>query len=108
MGRGPAAVSPALLLFGPQTVGKTSVPQTVTLTNTGAAALAVPKIAASGDFAETNNCGSSVSAGASCTISVTLTPTSPGPRFGSLTIADGAPDSPQQVPLTGMGIGPQK
>jgi len=96
------------LLFGPQTVGKTSAPQTVTLTNTGAAALAVSKIAASGDFAETNNCASSVSAGASCTITVTFTPTAAGPRMGALTIADGAPDSPQQVPLTGMGTGPQK
>ncbi len=107
-GRSPAALSPAFLLFGPQTVGKTSAPQTVTLTNTGTAALAVSKIAASGDFAETNNCGSSVNAGASCAITVTFTPTSAGLRFGSLTIADSAPDSPQQIPLTGIGNGPQE
>jgi hypothetical protein len=108
MGSSPAAVSPAFLLFGPQTVGKTSALRTVTLTNTGTAALAVSKIAASGDFTETNNCGSSLSAGASCTIAVTLTPASAGPRFGFLTITDSAPDSPQQIPLTSMGIGPQK
>jgi len=109
-GAGPTAtVAPTWLSFGSQTVGTTSAAQTVTLTNTGAVALAVSKISSSGDFAETNTCGSSVSAGASCTISVTFAPTAAGSRTGVLLIYDNAPDSTSRyVQLTGAGTEPPK
>ena len=45
----------------------------------GGTALTITSIAVSGDFAETNNCGSSVAAGGSCTINVTFTPTATEP-----------------------------
>ncbi|MFY9559140.1 MAG: choice-of-anchor D domain-containing protein [Terriglobales bacterium] len=87
-------------------VGTTSGAKAVTLTNTGNAPLNISSIAASGDFAikiVKNSCGNTVAAGASCLIKVTFTPTQIGIRIGSLTITDNAPDSPQNVSLTGKG-----
>ena len=63
---------------GGTTVGTSSAPQVVTLTNTGSASLSISNIAASGDYAQTNTCGSFVGIGANCAISVTFTPTATG------------------------------
>ena len=100
-----ASLSPTSLTFASQTVGSSSAAQTVTLSNTGGAALTITSIAASGDFAETNNCGSSLAASGNCTISVTFTPTASGTRTGSLGVTDNAAGSPQTVSLTGTGSG---
>ena len=108
-GSAPAAtLSPTSLTFASQNVGSTSAPQTITLTNGGTAALAITSIAASGDYAQTNTCGTSVAAGANCTISVTFTPTAAGTRTGTVTVTDNAASSPQTASLTGTGtaVGP--
>jgi phospholipase C len=106
-GQAPAVtLSPTSLSFGSQTVGTTSAPQSSKLTNTGNATLSITSISASGDFAETNTCRSSVSAGASCTISVTFTPRATGTRTGAVSIADNAAGSPQTISLTGTGQAP--
>jgi hypothetical protein len=97
------SLNPTSLTFATQLVGTTSPGQTVTLTNTGTGALSITSITSSGDYAQTNNCGSTVNAGASCTITVTFTPTAPNTRTGAVTITDNAPDSPQSVSLTGTG-----
>ena len=97
------AAAPASLKFGAQTVNTSSPPQTVTLKNVGATAVALNGITTSGDFAQTNTCGASLGAGASCTVSVTFTPTAAGARTGSVTISDSDPSSPQVVTLTGTG-----
>jgi hypothetical protein len=94
---------PATLTFTSTSVGATSSAQTVTLTNTGSAALNISNVAASGDFAQTNNCGASVAPANNCTISVTFTPTANGNRYGSVTIADNAANSPQTILLSGIG-----
>ena len=100
-----ASILPASLAFSGKTVGTTSNAQTLTLTNTDEAnALAITSIVASGDFTETNTCGSSVAAGASCTVSVRFAPTATGTIDGSISIFDSAPSSPQVVGLTGTGI----
>lgn len=96
-------LSPTALTFISQTVGTTSSPQTVTLTNTGNSSLTITSIAATGDYAQTNTCGSTVNAGANCSISVTFTPTTTGTRTGAVTIADNATGSPQTVSLSGTG-----
>jgi hypothetical protein len=96
-------LSPTSLTFAGQTVGTVSAAQSVTLTNSGQAALTLSSIAASGDFAETNTCGTSVAAGANCTMSVTYTPSAAGAGTGTLTITDNASGSPQKVALTGTG-----
>ncbi len=96
-------LSTTSLIFASQTVGTTGGPQTVTLTNSGTAALAITSIVASGDFAQTNTCGTSLAAGAACMIPVTFTPTAGGTRNGTLTITDNAGDSPETVSLSGGG-----
>lgn len=97
------SLSPTSLSFAPQRAGTTSGAKNVTLKNSGAASLTIGPIVSSGDFAQTNNCGSSLPAGFACTIAVTFTPTAKGTRTGSLTVSDSAPDSPQAVSLTGKG-----
>ena len=102
-----AGLSPGSLTFGSEPVTAASAPLTVTLSNTGSAALGVTSIALAGtnasDFAQTNNCGSSVAAGANCTISVTFKPAATGTRTATVTVTDGAAGSPQSVSLTGTG-----
>ena len=103
------SLSPTSLTFGNQAVGTTSAPQTATLTNTGNATVTITSITITGtnkgDFAETNTCGTTLAEGASCTISVTFTPTATGPRNGTLSVSDDASGSPQTVSLTGTGGG---
>jgi FG-GAP-like repeat/Abnormal spindle-like microcephaly-assoc'd, ASPM-SPD-2-Hydin/FG-GAP repeat len=97
------SLNPNLLTFASQVVGTASTAQVVNFANTGNTALSITSIAASGDFGETNTCGSSVTAGSSCQISVTFQPTAAGNRSGSITIADNAAGSPQTVALSGVG-----
>jgi FG-GAP-like repeat/Abnormal spindle-like microcephaly-assoc'd, ASPM-SPD-2-Hydin len=97
-------LSPASLSFGDQAVGSTSTVQSVTLSNTGTSALTISSITASGDFAQTNTCGTSLAAGASCSISVTFTPTAAGNRTGAIAITDNANTSPETVSLSGTGV----
>ena len=92
--------SSRILFFDPQSVGATSTAQTVTLTNTGSSAVSI-SAATTGDFAQTNTCGSSLAAGANCSVSVTFTPTVTGPRSGYLTVTTSAGDSPNLVALFG-------
>lgn len=99
-----ATVSPTSLTFSNQTVQTTSSPQMVTLTNSGSATLTITSIATTGDFAQTNTCGSSIAANASCTVNVTFTPTTTGTRTGTLNFTDNASSSPQRVNLTGTGV----
>jgi phospholipase C len=100
------SLSPTSLTFPDQTLGSTSQPQSVTLTNIGTGALTISSIVASGDFAQTNTCGSYVAAGANCSIAATFTPTVLGLRSGTITITDSAGDSPQTVGLSGNGVAP--
>jgi hypothetical protein len=101
---GPAlSASPSSLSFGNQAVGSASAAQTVTVTNTGTATASLSSVSAGAPFAETNTCGSSLAAGASCTASVTFTPTAGGTASGSLSVASNAPGSPLTVALSGTG-----
>ena len=98
------SVSPNALGFGSVATGGTSAAQAVTVTNGGSAAAAVGTIAVSGDFAQTNTCGSSLAAGASCTVSVTFRPTAAGTRTGNLSVTAAGVTS--TVPLSGTGVAP--
>ncbi len=101
------SLSSTALTFPAQEVGTTSSAQKVTLSNSGSATLSIYSITASGDFAQTNNCGSSLTQGTTCSISVTFTPTAAGLRSGTLTTTDNAFNSPQTVSLTGTGTAPE-
>jgi phosphatidylethanolamine-binding protein (PEBP) family uncharacterized protein len=101
------SLSPTSLAFGNQSVDVTSTAQTVTLSNTGNAALSITSLALTGtnasDFDQSNTCGSSLAAGANCTIAVMFTPSLTGTRAASLSISDNSSGSPQTVPLSGAG-----
>jgi FG-GAP-like repeat/Abnormal spindle-like microcephaly-assoc'd, ASPM-SPD-2-Hydin/FG-GAP repeat/PQQ enzyme repeat len=101
-----ASLSPTSLAFGNQLINTTSAPQTVTLTNTGTSNLSVNGVAASGDFAQTNNCNANIAVGASCAVNVTFTPTAAGSFTGAITFTDNASGSPQSVSLSGTGVVP--
>jgi hypothetical protein len=97
------------LVFANQAVGFSSaVTKTVTLTSTGVVPVAINNITTSGDFSQTNNCGTGLTATGgsqpSCTITVTFTPTAVGTRSGTLTISDDATSSPQTIGLQGNGV----
>jgi len=91
------------LNFKKQAVGTTSNPQTVKLTNTATTALRIASIKASAEFAATSTCGSSVAAGATCTISATFSPTKKGAAQGTISIVDSASTKPQVIELLGTG-----
>ena len=101
------SLSPSTLSFGNVSVGIASAPQTITLTNVSASTLKVTGVSITGtnagDFTQTNTCGSSVAAKASCTITVTFTPTAAGSRRATLNVSDNGGASPQGVALSGIG-----
>src|SRR6266700_1364920 len=68
------SLSPTNVNFGGPQPLNTTAARSVRLTNTGNGPLNISSISASGDFAQTNTCGTSVAAGAQCTVSVTFTP----------------------------------
>jgi hypothetical protein len=105
---GPALSSyPGRLTFSSQLVGATSSPLAVQLVNTGNASLTLNSISMTGangsDFAQTNNCGSSLAAGTSCTANITFTPGGAGLRTGNLSVSDTETGSLQAIPVFGSG-----
>ncbi|HET6217415.1 MAG TPA: FG-GAP-like repeat-containing protein [Acidobacteriaceae bacterium] len=102
---GPSAnLSPTTLTFASQVVGTTSTAQTATLTNSGNAPLNIAGISASGEFAQTNTCGTSLAIGSSCQISVTFVPSAAGNASGTITVAQSGGGSPQTIALSGVGV----
>lgn len=101
-----AVLNPTALTFPAQDIGTTSAVRTLSLSNQGTAALSISSLVVSGEFSQSNNCGTSLAPGASCSINVQFTPVALGTRNGTLTVTDNAPGSPQTASLTGTGIGP--
>jgi sugar lactone lactonase YvrE len=108
-----ATLAPNPVAFASETIGATSATTTVTLTNSGNATLMITGITITGtnptDFATTtgsNACDGAISAGASCNIYVTFTPSSGASFSATLSVADNAAGSPQTVALSGSGINP--
>ncbi|HEY7293454.1 MAG TPA: choice-of-anchor D domain-containing protein [Dehalococcoidia bacterium] len=105
------SLSPTSLTFAAQDTGTTSAPQSVTATNTGTAPLFFNSVQIRGadplDFTIVDDgCpGVTLAVGASCTTSVTFSPTTTGTRTANLTFTDNAPNSPQIATLTGGGTG---
>ena len=102
-----AKLSPTSLSFGTIAILTTSAARTVTLTNVGTSTLTISGIAITGtnarDFAQTHNCGSSLAAQTSCSISLAFKPTASGARTAALRVTDNAAGSPQTVTLNGIG-----
>jgi hypothetical protein len=103
---GSMIANPAVVSFGTVTVGLTSPPQKVTLSNGGATLLAGLQYQPSGDYSITGNgCGVTLASGANCTFTVEFSPTVPGTRVGSVTIQSSTTGfTPVLVGLTGTGL----
>jgi hypothetical protein len=100
-----AVLSPTSLLFTGVQVGKTSAPQSVTLSNAGTDPLSVAGIEISGDYTRTTTCGGALAGGASCTISVVFAPQTSGDHIaGILSVVSDAVGSPHVVTLDGAGL----
>ena len=91
-------LSPASVSFGTQPLEKSSSAEADPLTNSGKTALHITGIGVSGtnasNFVQTNNCGTSLAAGAKCTINITFTPSASGTRSATLSVADSASEPP--------------
>jgi hypothetical protein len=103
----PVTLSPTSLTFAAQTVGTTSAPKTVTLTNNSGSTLTISSLVASGDFTAAPSggtpCGATVASAATCTFSVTFTPNVKGAITGAATVTESAPLGPAVIKLTGTG-----
>jgi dienelactone hydrolase len=102
---GTVEIAPASIDFGKVIKHHSSV-QTTTLTNTAKTILGINSITITGSsaFSQTNNCGTGVAAGGSCTITVTFTPGALASFSADVSISDTSTDSPQQVSLSGTGV----
>ncbi len=94
---------PGNLNFGVQAIGTTSPSQQITLSNYQSVVLIISNISITGDYQQSNNCGVSLAANASCTITVTFQPTAPGVRTGTLTVTDNGPGGPRTASLDRAG-----
>ncbi|MGH3170125.1 MAG: choice-of-anchor D domain-containing protein, partial [Trebonia sp.] len=101
---GALTASPSALSFGDIAVGSASGAQAVTISNPGSSARTISSISASGQFSQANTCGSSLAAGASCTVSVKFSPTAGGSQSGTLTVANSGPVPTLTVALSGLGV----
>jgi hypothetical protein len=92
------------ITFPNRAVGTISVPMTVTLTNTGTAALTVYSVgltgAVNGNYSSTNNC-SSVAVNGSCSINVTFAPSVAGTQGATVQILSNALSSPDTISISG-------
>jgi hypothetical protein len=99
------------IAFGSIKKGTAGAPRTLLLKNTGNAPLTINEIAIGGvnaaDFARVSggadNCGASLAAGASCTITLTFTPAAAGQRTGQLRIETSSAGGVLLVSLSGAG-----
>jgi len=110
----PAVTLSAATLKFPSTVrGKASTDLALTLKSSGSTAVSLSGtgkgISLSGanatSFSQTNDCGTSLSAGASCTVKIVFKPQLVGALSATLSVADNASGSPQTVSLTGTSTG---
>jgi len=103
----PITLSTASLAFPTTTHLKISAAKSVTITNTGTAAVHLISIAITGtnpaSFSQINTCPTTLAASASCTVYAAFTPQVTGALSANLTITDNGVASPQTVTLTGTG-----
>lgn len=100
------ALSSGSLTFGTITQGASSATQSITVTNSGGAALHISSVVLAGaspsDFSLTNGCtAASYAVNAACSLSVSFAPLSTGARSATITLTDDAPTSPQTIAITG-------
>jgi regulation of enolase protein 1 (concanavalin A-like superfamily) len=96
--------------FGSQTVGTTSAPHTITVTNAGSARLEIASVSLIGsqaaDFAlASGTCAAAALApGASCSVRLTFDPIAAGTRSVSVRVSSTASLAAETIPASGVGI----
>ena len=111
-GPAPAVLlSPGEFTFPDTLVGTAAAVVPVTLTNTGSAPLSISSITLGGtntkQFAESTNCGATLAAQTSCTISIGFVPGAAGLFTGTVTVVDNAVVGTSVLTFTGTGTAPQ-
>ncbi len=103
---GAVEVLPALLSFPITGVGTTSIPNTITVTNTSTSMpLNDLSLATTVGFRlAANTCGTSLAPGAGCTTGVVFAPAAAGAQTGALTIASSTLAADASVPLSGTAF----
>ncbi|MEG9431300.1 choice-of-anchor D domain-containing protein [Terriglobus sp. ADX1] len=97
------------LTFGPQAVGTTSASQTVTLKNTGTAAMQITGASASAGFVETDTCsGTSLTVNSTCTLTVSFAPVTAGNITGTVQVFANVTGGYASVTLAGTATGAAK
>jgi 6-phosphogluconolactonase (cycloisomerase 2 family) len=100
-------LTPGTLTFSAQPVGTTSAAKTVTVKNTSTTkTLNIASIVPSGEFADTTTCTATLGPSATCTLSVTFSPSTVGSIDGAVTLTDNATFGTQIVSITGKGVAP--
>jgi hypothetical protein len=107
----PAALSvvPSSISFSAQQAGVASAPQAITVSNTGAAAMANLGFQLSGPAAASysisaTNCGAALNAASSCTAQVVFTPSATGVVAAMLVVSSSTSGvTPVSIPLNGSG-----
>src|SRR5579862_1022471 len=101
---GMGSLSATQLFFPPQDFNSASPLQIITFASQGTAPLLIQGIHATGDFVESDNCGSSIIVGGACQIRVYLLPEHFGGLTGSVVIQDNDPRFPTRtISLAGTG-----
>ena len=100
------------LVFGDQTVGTTSAPLSVTITNAqsstqslqiGSIIATTNSVTGLPDFAQTNDCSAAVAPGSNCKVQITFSPTISGSIGASMTISDNSSSGSHTIDLSGNG-----
>ena len=104
------SLKPGSFDFGNVTPGATAT-QAVQITNTNVTEIALTSIAAGAangglqpDYSQTNDCGTTLAPNASCSITVTFTPSALGVRKGAVTLLIDGGALVSKVSLTGIGV----
>jgi len=107
-GKPTIGLSPTSLSFGNENLGTTSASQTITVSNTGTAAVPFLVVGVTGpdavDFPFTTTCGHSLAANTTCTVAIMFKPLAAGSRTASVTLAELTATPLQSVALSGTGV----
>src|SRR5579862_2600664 len=112
-------ITPLAINFGRVDAGQLSRVRNVNIVNPNTSAISIGPIALTGPFAQTNDCGTQIPSRGRCAIALTFTsgvsPSGPSTSTrakvptaieeGTLTIANGAFDTPTSVRLRGVQVG---
>ncbi len=102
----PPSLLPASAGFGSVTVGTSSAPQVLTLSNPGSSAISGLTIVAPSGFTQLSNCGTTLSANGNCQITVTFAPTAAQTYGGLLVVTAGATTLSSSVSGVGAPVPP--